>query len=112
MPPPIYDYFCEKCSLEYEVIKSIKDYDGKDKCTSCGKVGNRVFSFNVHFIGTKIEDAEWNPGLGAITKSKKHRDELAKRKNMVEIGNESTDSIHKHFDSVREDKAKKAYDDI
>lgn len=108
----LYDYFCQKCDADYEIIKSIKEYDGKDPCPQCGNVGSRILSKDIFFTGTKIEDAEWNPGLGAITKSKKHRDELAKSKNLVEIGNENPDSIHKHFDKAREEKQKKAYDDI
>ena len=109
---PIYDYFCEKCDKNYEIIKSIKEYKRDDPCPDCGVVGNRILSKEVFFTGTKIEDAEWNPGLGAITKSKKHREELAKSKNLVEIGNENPDTIHKFFDKSREEKRKKAYDDI
>ena len=109
---PTYEYFCEACSLGYEIIKSIKEYDGKDPCTACGKPARRVFSANIHFIGTKIEDAEYNPGLGKITKSKKHRDELAKRMNLIEIGNEKTETIHKHFDNSREEKRRRSWEDI
>ncbi len=110
--PPIYDYECEKCDKKYEIIKSIKEYDAKDPCPDCGNIGRRLFSANIMFTGTKIEDSEWNPGLGAITKGRKHRDELAKSKNLVEIGNESPDTIHSHFDKAREVKRKKAYEDI
>ncbi len=67
-----------------------------------------------HFTGTKIEDAEFNPGLGRVTKSKAHRDELAKKLGAVEIGNDSKDpdSLHKHFDSERETKIKKSWDEV
>lgn len=109
---PIYDYDCEKCDKEYEIIKSIKEYDGKDQCPTCGNIGKRKLSRNIYFTGTKVEDAEYNPAFGKVTKSKKHRDELAKRMNLVEIGNEKTETIHNVFDKAREDKRKKAYDDI
>jgi len=109
---PIYDYACEKCDNDYEIIKSIKDYDAKDPCPTCGNIGRRHFSTQIFFTGTKSEDAEYNPGLGTVTKSKKHRDELAKRMNLVELGNEKPETVHNIFDKSREEKRKKAYDDI
>ena len=110
--PPIYDYFCQMCEEPYEVTKSIKEYDGQDRCPVCANIGSRIFSCNIYFTGTKIEDAEYNPGLGRITKSKSHREELAKQLNVVEVGNEKPESIHKHFDQARETKRKKAYEDL
>jgi putative FmdB family regulatory protein len=110
---PIYDFFCEKCDLEAEIVQSIKDYDGNWTCTSCGNPGRRIYKYcSFHFTGTKIENAEFNPGLGKITKSKRHRDELAKKMGVIEVGNESPDKIHKHFDSTREDKLKKSWDEV
>lgn len=109
---PLYEYFCEKCDIQYDIIKSIKEYKRDDQCPMCGNIGDRIFSKDITFLGTKIEDAEFNVGLGTITKSKKHRDELAKRMNLVEIGNEKPDTVHKIFDNARAEKRKKAYDDI
>lgn len=109
---PIYDYDCSKCDKEYEIIKSIKEYTGLDPCPDCGNVGNRIFSCNVHFIGTKIEDAEFNVGLGQVTKSKRHREELAKQKGLIEVGNENPEKIHKANESMREDKRRKSYEDL
>jgi len=107
---PIYDYSCDKCEKDFEVLKSIKEYDGIDTCPKCGNLGRRLLSCKIEFLGTKIEDAEFNPGLGKITKNKRHRDELAKRAGLIEVGNESTDSIHKHFDKQRADKIKKSWE--
>ena len=109
---PIYEYFCEPCSKQYDVIKSIKVYDKKDPCPECGKVGYRILSANIQFLGSKVEDAEYNPAFGTIVKSKRHRDELAKQKNMVEIGNEKVENIHNKFDSDRAQKLAKSYEDI
>lgn len=111
--PPVYDYLCEKCNLEFEVTKSIHEYDGKDRCVQCDNVATRIFKYcKFHFTGTKIEDAEFNPGLGQITKSKAHRDELAKRMGVVEIGTEKPEKIHSHFDSARETQKKKSWDEV
>lgn len=112
---PTYDFICDKCDLETEVIQSIKEYTGKQTCVQCGNDMRRIYSrCNFHFVGTKIEDAEFNPGLGQITKSKRHREELAKKMGVVEIGNDvkSADSLHKHFDSERESKIKKSWEEV
>lgn len=109
---PTYDYRCEKCDKDYEVVVPISLYDGKDPCPSCGNIGDRIFSAKVHFIGTKIEDAEFNPGLGVVTKSKYDRSEKAKRLGAVEIGNEKPDTIHRHFDSSREEKRIKGWEKV
>lgn len=109
----LYDYYCKKCDLEFEVINSMKDYNPKEKCQACGEPAERIFKYcKFHFTGTKIEDAEFNVGLGQITKSKRHRDELAKKLGVVEVGNEKPESIHKHFDSEREKKIKKSWDEV
>lgn len=44
---------------------------------------------------TKVEHAEYNPGLGCITKNSKHRAEIAKRKGLVEVGNEDVSNWRK-----------------
>lgn len=108
---PTYSYECLKCDVEFEVIKSISEYNSPEHCQTCGNIAKKLVSSGIFFTGTKIEDAEYNPGLGVITKSKKHRDELAKRKNLIEIGTETPETIHKHHDKAREDKRKKSWDD-
>lgn len=109
---PIYDYFCESCKKEYSVIKSIKLYDGKDLCPDCLKLGNRVFSCDVNFLNAKVESAEYNPGLGCITKNKRDREEKAKRLGLIELGNENPEKLHKNYDKQREDKRKKEWDEL
>lgn len=109
---PTYDYQCQDCDAQYTTIKSIKEYDGLDTCPKCAKIGIRIISSGIHVIGAAVQNAEFNVGLGKVTKNKYHRDELAKRMNVVEIGNEKPDSVHKHFDSAREDARKKRYDDV
>ena len=110
--PPLYEYFCPKCKHEFEVIKPISEYNSPEKCEKCKKSAIKLVSSGIFFTGTKIEDAEWNPGLGIITKSKKHRDEIVKRKNLIEIGNENPDTIHKHQDKAREEKRRRSWEDV
>jgi putative FmdB family regulatory protein len=112
---PTYEYFCDKCDSQYDVIKLISEYikaQGQDQCPKCGKIGTRIPSCNIEFTGTKIEDAEFNVGLGTITKSKRHREELAKQKGLIEVGSENPDNIHKIFDRQREETRKKGWDEV
>lgn len=110
--PPIYDYDCQKCDKKYEIVKSIKEYDGKDQCPICGNIGQRIISCSIQFLGTKIEDAEFNYGLNAITKSKKDRDEKAKRLGLIELGNENPDKTHNYYEKTREEKHKREWDEL
>lgn len=109
---PIYEYNCEKCDKGFDVTKMMKDSTRPESCPDCGNPADRVFSCKVEFLGTKIEDAEFNHGLGCVTKSKRHREELAKRKGVIEIGNECPDKIDKHFAREREEKRRKSWENI
>jgi len=40
---PIYEYFCESCSLGFEVRKAFGENSGA-RCPKCGGDGRRVFS--------------------------------------------------------------------
>lgn len=110
-----YQYNCEKCQSTFDVIKSVKDIDVNEFCPKCENPATRQFvPSKVHFTGTRVQHAEYNPGLGAVTKNKEHRSELAKRKGLVEVGNDfkSGESMQTHFDTAREEKLKKRYEDI
>ena len=105
----IYDFQCEKCELGFEIVCTVKEYTGKYKCQSCGNLATRIYTTFYHH-GGKLENAEYNVGLGKVTKSKNHRKELAKRMNLVEIGNEKPDTIHKEDEATLSDKLKRRWD--
>lgn len=110
---PTYDFSCAKCDEDFDIVQSIKMYSGKAPCPTCGNTSStRIIRPGVHFIGASVESAEYNPGLGQIVKNSKHRAEIAKRKGLVEIGNENTEKIHKHFDNQRAEKVKKSWDEV
>lgn len=96
----------------FDVIKSYRQMEQPEACSRCNEVAIREFvPSHIHFIGTSVQNTEWNPGLGCLVKNKKHREEIAKRKGVVEIGNETTETIHKYFDKSRAEKLDKAYDE-
>lgn len=106
----IYPYFCDQCEIEFDVTKSMHDSARPENCLSCGKVARRIYTADVVFSGTSVESAEYNPAFGKVIKNKYHRAEEAKKRGMIEIGNEKVESVHKHFDEVRKDKRKKVWE--
>lgn len=109
----IYEYRCEKCDSTFDVIKPASEMTREEKCNGCESPAKRMFlPKKLYFCNTAVEHAEFNPGLGCVVKNSKHRAEIAKQKGLVEIGNEKTEKIHKKIEKEREEKAKKAYDNI
>lgn len=96
-----YPYRCSD-NHEWDVIKSVKDIDNVENCERCGKIGVRYIA-NTYFYGASDWDkTEFNPGLGQITRNRKHRDQIAKQRGLEEVGTEPVENIHKHADSVNE----------
>ena len=108
-----YEYLCEECGVLTDVIKSVADLDRREECEHCEGTLSRQFNFNVHFVGSGVESAEYNPGLGAVTKSKYHRSELAKRKGVVEVGSDfgTSNKMQAHYDGERARKRAKSWED-
>lgn len=108
---PTYDWNCEKCDKEIEIVKSIKEYTSDEHCPDCGNPMQRIFSHNVQFIGTAVQDAEYYHSLGTIVKNKHHRSELIRKHGLVEVGNEKPDRARYYMNRNRLEKIAKAYDD-
>lgn len=110
---PTYKFLCQKCDVNFETVESIKTYDGDGECPTCQTTSReRIFSHKVHFIGTSVQSPEYNPAFGQVVKNKQHRDELAKRNGLIEVGNEKPETIHKHAEQTRADKLKKSWDEV
>lgn len=110
---PTYPYNCVKCDLYSEIIKPMSESGRDEKCVDCGCVLDRIWTAP-HLTGTKVEDAEYNPGLGKVTKNKRHREEIAKQMGVVEIGNDykNAEAIGQKFDSERQKKIDKSWDEV
>ena len=106
----IYEYSCTKCKHVFDVIKRVADLDVNEFCLKCESPAERQFTAHIHIMGAGVEHAEYNPAFGQVVKNKTHRKELAKRKGMIEIGNEKPETIHKHFDQGREEKRAKSWE--
>lgn len=109
---PTYDYECDHCGAEKEVIKSIKLASEPENCTECGQVLRKLLPKRIHFLGEKVQHAEYNPAFGQVVKDKYHRSELAKRNNVVEIGNEKPDKMRADFAKDRDKKRRAAWEKV
>ncbi len=107
----VYPYSCAKCDIEFDVVKHHSKSSSKEKCPECKRVAKRIYTAPF-FTGTKVEDAEYNPGLGIVTKNSRHRKEEARARGLEEIGNEKPTSTREHFQKVREAKRKKVYEEF
>ena len=102
---PMYPYRCPDCSHEFEVLAKISEIDHAmincEKCDTLLESKHRQIAKRQFFYGTEVEDYEFCPALGQVVKNKKHRQQIAKDRGMVEIGNESPETVHSHFESER-----------
>ena len=93
---PTYEYRCLACSANFDIIKPISRFDDVEACPDCGKTETKHQISRTHFYGASDWDkAEYNPGLGIVTKGKKHRDREAKARGLIEVGNESLETVSK-----------------
>lgn len=114
MDIPTYSYRCERCNLLFDVVRSIKDHVRKDTCTECGGKAEQqiVANRNLFKLSGIPESAEFNPGLGLVTKSNKHAEKIAKEKGLIPVGSERVETVNKYHDKVMSEKQKKAWEDV
>lgn len=107
----IYPYHCPECEKDFDVVKAVADYQREERC-ECGAQAKRVFTASVHFSGTAVTHAEFNPAFGQVVKNKRHKDYLMKSKGVVEIGNDfkSGESLQKHYDTERAQKRARSWE--
>lgn len=106
---PIYDYECT-AGHRFEVIKPMAMSQTSEACRDCGALGKKMptrFAFSGASDWNKIE---MNHGLG-VACTPKQAEKIAKNRGLVPVGNESADSMHKHFDAVREERREQRYND-
>jgi putative FmdB family regulatory protein len=106
-----YIYFCEKCEKDYEIIKSMHDASRCELCEQCAEPLTRIYT-SFQIMGAKVEDAEYNIGLGCVTKSKRHREEIAKQNGLIEVGNESKETLYKESVVKRAKEREREWDEL
>jgi putative FmdB family regulatory protein len=106
---PIYPYKCNACGHRVEVVRSIKETAGEQPCPECDEPMAYVFT-RTTVIGAAVQHAEFNPGLGLVTKNKQHREEIAKQRGLIEVGNESRESVGRKIQQDHAEKIEREWD--
>jgi putative FmdB family regulatory protein len=83
----VYEYRCDPCQYEFEVVKNAKYYDSPESCPKCGDEAVRLFRPKIHLKNTSVQEKYFDHSLGVITTKDGARD-IAKRRGLVEVGNE------------------------
>lgn len=115
----IYPYKCE-CGNDFEVIKKMSEIDRVERCQLCQRIAKRYIGLS-HFNGASEWNSDayrgFNPAFGKVVKGKTHQRELLAQakgegREMIEVGNEKPETIHKHFDKQREETRMKRWSDV
>ena len=84
----IYAYQCAECGEKVDIVKAVKDYDRVEYCKDCNTVLTRCFSATrLYFNNTAVQEREFCPAIGHDV-TKRERQQIAKERGWVEIGNE------------------------
>ncbi len=103
----IYDYKCQ-CGKQFDVIKSMHDASRKESCPKCNHTAKRIYT--APQLVVRNDEPEYNPALGCVVRNSKHRKEIVKQNNLIEVGNEKVDIIHKDAETNYNDRMNKDYD--
>lgn len=108
---PTYPYCCDTCDTHFEVVKPVAELERQEVCSACGGIGKRYIS-RTHFYGASDWDkAEYNPGLGCVTRNAKHRERIAKERGVIEVGNDyrEIDTMHRENEKKREEQRERRW---
>jgi putative FmdB family regulatory protein len=108
---PTYVYRCISCGVTSEIVKSIKLASQEEICDKCQVTLDKVYT-PFQILGARVENAEFNPGLGCVVKNSKHRKEIADRKGLVEVGNETPDTLYKETVVKKEKQREREWNDL
>ena len=109
----IYPYRCV-CGKEFEVIKSSKNIDDIEICPECGHNCTKAERYisRTHFYGASDWDSlDYNPAFGKAVTKKQAKAE-AKRRGMIEVGNEDLSKYHKELDRDNERRRQEKWDKL
>lgn len=88
---PVYEFYCKKCNAIDEVVRSMHEASQPYDCPECGT--RAVKRFTVPNVQTEGEQIPYmHPAFGRVMTDKQAKEE-ARRQGLIEVGNESLDSI-------------------
>lgn len=110
-----YPYHCPECNYHFEVLKSVAEIDNSESCPKCLVTSNRTIAVpNLMAVNDWTES--FNYGLGCVVKNKAHQREILRKyadqgRELIEIGTEPVENLHKKYDRQREDKRKERWNE-
>ncbi len=113
---PTYPYACNDCHLCFDVIKSVRQIDDPEVCPKC--LGNsKRYLVAVNFNGASDWDkAEFNHGLGQVTKSRRHAEQIARERGLIPVGSEDPAKLmatqERKLESEQNERTEKALEGV
>ncbi len=98
----IYVYKCTKCFKKHEVIKRVSEYKKDEHCPTCNSKSDMFYTPPNLTIDKTVPS--FNPALGKVIKNKRELKYEIDKNDLVEVGNEKTQVIHKEMDKTKEHK--------
>lgn len=112
---PTYEYLCSLCSVDFDVSKRIADIEREEECPACGHVNKsdarQVSRSNLVGLQHCTESAYHDPALGVVVKDRKHAAKIAKDRGYIEVGTEKPETIHRHFETQRQETREQRWKD-
>ena|SRR3990167_9015800 len=105
-----YAYRCDKCEKNFDIIKHHSKHRDPENCETCGEQARRLFGHTE--LNVDKMEAEYYTAFKTIVKNRRHRSELMKRHDAVEIGTESPKNMEKYFAKQREEKRRRRWDEV
>lgn len=98
---PTYEFYCKKCNAIDEVTRSMKDSGLPYDCPECNeRTVRRYTTPNIQTEGEQIPYL--HPAFGTVMTDKQAKEE-AKRRGLIEVGNDTQDNIsppkHESYES-------------
>lgn len=88
---PIYEFFCKKCNAIDEIVRPMSESSDPYDCPECGqRTVKKMSTPNIQTEGEQIPYL--HPAFGTVMTDKQAKAE-AKRRGLVEVGNDSQNSI-------------------
>jgi putative FmdB family regulatory protein len=107
----IYEYACDQCVRQFEVVKAMSESGRIEVCEKCGAQARRLWSAAIEHVGAKVKDAEYYHSLGRVVKNDRERKEIIKRYGLVEVGNERPERARYHMEKDRKERIRKRWED-
>ena len=107
----IYEYKCNNCNTIFDEYMSIIAFKRQTPCPRCEAMADVMITGGAGFVGTKVEHAEYNPGLGTVFKNSAHRKALCKERGLEEVGNENINKYYDKLETERKNKLANRWED-